>query len=216
MPFLEIRLVLIASMWSVSTSASITSPTYNSASVAGVTKIIDSPSIGNQGSGSMYTSIWVLPNISGAHNTVSATFSGGNNSFGFFIMAAEVQNLLGSLSADITASSIGDGSSNANIPVVSGNPTHHTNELVMASVASFDGALLTSLPGAPWTNVHDSVGDSGASFLCDTSYQIDPAQSKTYSFTTVSNGSNRPYAWALATFYDTKAPTPGLMLSSII
>lgn len=170
-------------------------PLYNSASVAGATKLIDVNSGG--ATNAVYTGIWMLPNVSGAHTSVGITLAGENASpfaGSVGLTALEVAGLGTSPSLDKSNPS----SATTGTAVTSGASGAITTvpELVLAALIIY-GQVMNDV-GAPWTESQYTNQYSLAG------YQVVTSGSASYTYNQAAAGS-APWCGAVVTVKGTPA-----------
>lgn len=148
------------------------SPTFNGSPVTGATQLVSI----NSGSGSsVYTSIWMLPNVSGGAKTVSVTVSGEDTppfAGAVGLLAYEVAGLGASPALDKSHTS----SATSGTAVTTGASGSITAvpEIVIGSVVIF-GQTMPAV-GSPWTSTQFANQFSSAG------YQIVTSGSSSYTY----------------------------------
>lgn len=168
-------LLLFGASFSSNGTTSLASPQYNGASVTGASQVYSVLSPG--GGSAMYSTCWLLPNISGVSKSVSLAASGTANApaTSDALVGVEISGLGPATAAAgvVTASA-----ANGNLSI---GPSG-TGAIVFAQAAIF-GSFADGGPGAPWTSI------SGSAHHGIVSYQVAAG-----GLTWAENGNGSPWA----------------------
>jgi hypothetical protein len=196
-------LFYVATAYSAAGSAiSSSAPLYNGSSVTGATLLEHDQS---SGTNSVYTGIWMLPNISGAHTSVAITMSGQDtppDAHTVGLSVFDVAGLGASPAQDKGTASAG--TSSAVTTGASGSITT-TPEFVLGSLVIF-GETLAPV-GAPWTEPTQLSDD-----FCLTGYQIITSGSSSYTYNKTASGS-AGWAGAIVTVKAASVTPASLLLA---
>lgn len=184
-------------------SISTSSPMFNGSTPAGSTKLIEAQS---PGINSVYSAIWMLPNVAGGASSVSLTITNsqgqGSNAVG--LVAYDVAGLGHNPTLD--TSNTATGTTNHPSSGASG-AIGHVPEFILAGLVGY--GLVMSDVGAPWTEVQFPDGYNL------TGYQIVTSSGGSYTYSQTGSSAANWVGGIVTVYAGAAASRSGLLMAAL-